>query len=880
MSIYNISPKYLLSESDVEQKVIYPLLTNADPMGLGYDSTEIQTKISLQKLVIDKGAKSFTYFPDYIVTVDGIPSIVIEAKKPEEDLDEAFRQAALYAAELNRKFEKNVNPCQLIIACDGQELYAGYWDSVKPSFKIKTESWLVTEQDFAGFCNVFGKLNLERNVESIKKIIRKKAQFKKPLNLIGGKYFQNRITNNTFGESISTKYRHLFNPNEEAERIDVVKNAYVRITKHDSHVAPIDRLIRKKILPNIAESTEIEDNTAPKALLDKLANAHDYNNQVLLLVGSVGSGKSTFGTYLKEVAIEKHIVNQLSWVTLDLNNAPVSSEEIYTWIKKGIIRQIQNINNGYDFEKLEVIQLLYEQQINSLKKGVLAILDEGSDKYKEILVLKILEYQTNLDLTLEAYISQFVHKQRKELIIVLDNCDKRNLEEQLLMFEVANWIKDSIKAMVFLPLRDTTFDHFRKEKPLDTVIKDLIFRITPPSLEKVLYSRIKYAARLSEKRSDNFYYLPNGFKVSYPAKDELYYLKSILKSLFQDSFFKWLISGITGSDIRVGLEIFLDFCKSGHISESDILAIKSTQGEHSIKNHIITNVFLRGNRLYYSDSEARIKNLFYSDPSDSLPDPFVRIAILKWLKDNFKIKGPSGIMGFHFAESLIGHLISNGHERKRIESELSSLMRHSLIINESQNTHKVDLKDLIAINTPGIIHLELINNSNYLSACSEDVWYNVVQTAENISKNMSGEGEYAHLSLQSTKADALELIKYLISYYDKHFSPYSEYLNDSESFLASFKLIKESVESIKFRENTSSDKFQIGAMLNAKIINIKSVGLIVQLENSEVTALIHKNKIDDKDFENTFKLEEPVKVKVTSFLPRERKYTFKIIKEN
>ena len=47
MNNYIIEETHLLSESDVEQKVIYPLLTNSQPIGLGYSYTEIQTKVNI-----------------------------------------------------------------------------------------------------------------------------------------------------------------------------------------------------------------------------------------------------------------------------------------------------------------------------------------------------------------------------------------------------------------------------------------------------------------------------------------------------------------------------------------------------------------------------------------------------------------------------------------------------------------------------------------------------------------------------------------------------------------------------------------------------------------------------------------------------------------
>lgn len=780
MNTYFVAKEDLITESDVEIKVIAPLLMNPEPIGLGFLNSNIQSKLSLKQLIIDKGDKAQRYFPDFIINVNGLPLIVIEAKKPGEDLTEAYRQASLYASEINRFFKKNINPCELIIATDGLTIVAGTWDSSSPQFTIGVNDWLPTDQKFSDFIATFSKNKLEKSSINFRKSIRTEAVYKKPLHLIGGKNIQNQSINNSFGDSISIQYQHLFNPNEESEMQDIVKNAYVKVTKHQSHIEPIDRLIRKKIRPAIEESVEIVDNEKPTEITSKLKQAYNYNNQVILLIGSVGSGKSTFSTYLKEVALEQQVLNLTTWVRLNLNDAPVNSLEIYKWVKLNLISQLKANYSHIDFEELKFIEQLYKVEINTLKKGVLSLLDSNSEKYKAILVEKLISFQDDLDLTLECYIRELVHSRGRNLIIVLDNCDKRNLEEQLLMFEVANWIKDNIKAIVFLPLRDTTFDHFRNEKPLDTVVKDLIFRINPPSLEKVIYERIKYANRLSERKTDNIYHLPNGWRVNYPSTDELYYLKSILTSLFQNNFFKRIISGLAGRDIRKGIEAFLDFCKSGHINDGEIFKMKQSKGEHKLPNHIISKVFMRGNRLYYSDEESRIKNLFNSNPSDDLPDPFVRLAILKWLYDNRRKKGPSGIIGFHKIENLLATMIRHGHSSEKVESQLLYLLKNSLIISESQDTEEIIFEDLISINPPGVIHCELIKNIDYLAACSESVWYKTVSIAEIISKDLSGQGDFSHLSKHNNLKHSGLLIEYLKSYFEEHFEAHIEYLSEDE----------------------------------------------------------------------------------------------------
>ena len=873
MNEYNVDRNNLITEGDVELKILTPLLTNPEPIGLGYNYTNIQSKLSLRKLTIDKGAKAQLYYPDFIINVNGLPVIVIEAKKPDENLEEAFRQASLYASEINRFFKKDVNPCELIIATDGILLLAGSWDTGKPTYTIPISDWILTNKDFSEFLSNFSSSKLMKSAVEFRKIIRTDAVFKNPLLLLGGKYIQNQINNNSFGETISIQYQHLFNPNEESERQDIVKNAYVNVSKHQSHVEPIDRLIRKKIRPSIESSTEINNSERPIELTAKISQAHNYNNQVILLIGSVGSGKSTFSTYLKEVALDKSVLDRTCWTRLNLNDAPVSADEIYKWVKTNIISQFRDLNPQIDFNDLSFIQKLYNQEISALKKGVLSLLDPESEKDKIILVEKIMSFQEDLDLTLFCYIRELVHINGKDLIIILDNCDKRNLEEQLLMFEVANWIKDNIKAIVFLPLRDTTFDHFRNQKPLDTVVKDLIFRINPPSLEKVIYQRIKYASRLSEKSTDNYYYLPNGWKVNYPSTDELNYLKSIITSLFQNFFFKRLISGLAGRDIRKGIEVFLDFCKSGHISETEILKIKRAKGEYTLPNHIISRVFMRGNRLYYSDDESRIKNLFHSNPSDDLPDPFLRVSILKWLYDNRRKKGPSGIIGFHRIDELIKVMMGFGHSSEKVKSQLLFLLKNSLIISESQDVNEIRIDELISINPPGVVHYELLNNIDYLSACSENVWYKTVSIAENISKDMSGQGTFSHLSIQNNIRHSESMIKYLNEYYDLNFKAHSEYLSDeNDNSPCDFELLNKEIQSFKeLKFKNHIDELETGSIHKGNILSILKYGIICSIMNCDQVGLIHIKNLPE-DYDEKFIVGNEVDIEILEYKQQHNKY--------
>src|ERR1035437_5523433 len=102
----------LETESDVEQKVIMPLLTSGSYLGI--PEGRIFTKKYLAPTELDKRAGRATgYYPDYSVWMGGFPVLIVEAKGPGEPLETDYHEAALYARHLNQSYPTNANPCRL-----------------------------------------------------------------------------------------------------------------------------------------------------------------------------------------------------------------------------------------------------------------------------------------------------------------------------------------------------------------------------------------------------------------------------------------------------------------------------------------------------------------------------------------------------------------------------------------------------------------------------------------------------------------------------------------------------------------------------------------------------------------------------------------------
>ncbi|MEH6486409.1 MULTISPECIES: type I restriction endonuclease [Pseudomonas] len=863
----------LNTESDVEQKIVYKLLTLESPSGLGYSESEIRTKSDIRKIKIDKGLKGKLYYPDYAIIVNGLPLIIIEAKTPNSDIPEAMREARLYATEINASYPRNINPCEVVIATDGLTLAAGFWDKEEPELTISIDDFDPLSIEFSHLIDIASRNRSLKKSTAILSSIKSSANYVKPTQMLGGRVTANEtVGENSFGANVSIEYKYLFNPETLADRASIAHNAYVTSIRKQSHVAPIDKIIRAA-LPTSNQAKLIEDTNTAKEILDQFSNFNRIKNEICLLIGGVGSGKSTFTDFLRLEALPKAITDSTIWININLNKSPLSREKIYDWITQQSIDLLKSINPKIDFDEISMLKKIYAREIGKVERGKAALYPKDSEKYIDAIYSEIDRLQGDKLATLDGIINYLCTGAGKLLVVVLDNCDKRNRDDQLLMFEVASWLKERMPCMVFLPLRDTTYDQYRDEPPLDTVIKDLVFRIDPPLLEKVIYKRLNYALRVINNQQTKFtYYLPNNMKVECARSEVATYLQSMISSLFQDAFFKRIITGLAGRNIRKGLEILLDFCKSGHIGEDELLKARQSLGEHKLPNYLIARILFKSKRKYYSDNESHIKNMFSSNQEDSLPNPFIRVAILSWLKSTAREYGPNRTKGFHKVKTLLFFLQSTGHSEERAIEEIFNLTSSGCIFSEAQS-HEITAEDLIAISPAGLIHLDLMRNIDYLSTVSEDVYFRENQPAKKIADNLIGRGPFKIDSRQTALNNSSILINYLDAYHEKFFVGPAKLLTEEQSEdLLDIKNLVDYVKRTSDNDDTYKklNKFEMeypeGTEVDAQIVSTQSYGVFVEF-GLEGRGLVRKNQQGQShnNLFNNFETGEWIRVKIGKY---------------
>lgn len=786
------------NESDVEQKIIFPLLTESYPNGLGVDELFIKTKSNIKRLHVGKGVESKLYFPDYALVVDGYPVAIIEAKGPGVDLGEGFREARLYANEINASIQSGINTCKYIFAINDKEIWYGYHDFSDPIQKIlisECDSMSASLDDLQKFFD----FNIIKN--ELRSLIVQNTQVyhARPKSLLGGKGIQGEeLDRNTFGATVTSAISRIFNPISLSDREYIAKEAYVNSRRKQRYVEPIDKLIRAANNFSISDAIQIEETENPTEVINKLKDKNAIDRQVMILIGSVGSGKSTFVDHLFYKALDDELIKKVNPIRIDMNTSPLSQEEIYSWLRSKIISGCIGSLPDLDFEEKDVLEKVYSTEINRLKKGELSYFQVDSPEWRKGLYEEIQRLKMNQEITTQAYIRFCCSERGKTLVIALDNCDKKEVKDQLLMFQVAQWLQSNFRCLVIIPLRDETYDNYRNQPPLDTALKDLVFRIEPPLLQQVLVNRVKLSLKeLNNEGHDTLEYsLPNGFRVEYPKSERAYYLTSILSSIFEhNNFVRNIIVGLSGRNIRRALEIFIELCNSAHLDEAEILKIRQTEGKHKIPFHKIVTILLRMNRRYYDGAGSYIKNIFDRNDGEVPINTFSRYLILTWLVAN-QNKSFGSVKGYHPISNLANALNELGLSKDKVLSDVTYLIDSDCVVTEDFKKTNLDFNTLVKVAPSGEVHLHLSSNVTYLAAISEECNFEH-DTADKIKKRITH--LESQMNYQNCLLTAIDLYNSLESIKQKFSPPYSKQLTNNYNFMINLENIWQKLESAKNR---------------------------------------------------------------------------------
>lgn len=707
-------PDAIVTEADVEQKVIVPLLTNGNCLGIPESS--IKGKAYLAPTPLDKSSsKTRGYYPDFSIWELGFAAMIVEAKAPDVNVEVGFREGCLYARHLNADYKSGLNPCYFVLASNGRQLAYGAWDTNRcrivdiADFKLGT----IELDALVQFCHHRVLLAHAKRCLSAVRVSRSTQ----PYTLAGGQALINsKKAFNSFAAELAPTLRRYFTSTTQNDDPDIYEKGYVGSDDVTEYDRILESLLKDRLTPRRPLSQELNPTRAKEPRLsktiEKFRSDRPPEGQLQLVTGSVGTGKSLFIRRYKELLQHEAQRNATHWAFINFNNAPEPLEESQEWLCDQFVNSFFRENPQFDPYANENLTRIFSEDLQR-RRG---IYDEIKKKVSSIEAEKtrindLQEWQKDPQRLALGICRHFTGQRREVVVVVMDNVDRLDLKSQLGAFTLSLWFLDQSKAFIVLQMRDETYERFKNTKPLDTFRSGVVFHIAPPRFLDVVKRRLElsleYLAHNSPETLE--YQLTSGMRIRYPKSMLGEFLRSIYLELFDRRHnVSRILQGLAGRDIRRALDMFVSILNSGHLREEAITSTAVGAQDFTITEYRILRILMRTEYRFFNNNSGFVSNIFFFDEDWQQPNNFIVPEILFWLSDNRKRRGEIGLEGYFSVGRLADELQKRGYVRDDVCQACCWLLQKNLIEADHMNQTLVDFGDSVKVTAAGFIHVRVL----------------------------------------------------------------------------------------------------------------------------------------------------------------------------
>lgn len=456
-----------------------------------------------------------------------------------------------------------------------------------------------------------------------------------------------------------------------------------------------------------------DQNAGPLEKMVEFSSVNSYSPPLNLIIGSVGSGKTTYLKYFEKISGNKLLRdNKAIWLYIDFESMGREGnprEFLYQELRKHYVDFSEKIEDVYK----EIIEPAYNKEIESLKRGALSPISGNKEKVRE----KISEFILSEYEKTEPYLDKIFKylASHKLLVIVMDNSDLyEDSDLETRVFSEGLAFSKRSGCHVIISLREITYLKHKNDSSFDAYEFRKLW-LDPPPFKEVLSKRLKYSQKILQDKKA-IITTEKGIKVSIP--DLGLFFKIVGESILggEDGNFVRCFEAICNRDIRKSLKLVKNFLTSGHI-HADFAITDYVIGESTYKFpfHEIFKGSILGQYKHYREQRAECINIFDSRLG-SLNLQLLRLFILNYgIHQNRMHKGKTEIKVSEYID-IFSHL---GASSSQIIEVISYLKTEGLIKNTSSEC--INSLSIIEVNRGAAYYLDYLSETMvYTESCLYD----------------------------------------------------------------------------------------------------------------------------------------------------------------
>ena len=311
-------------------------------------------------------------------------------------------------------------------------------------------------------------------------------------------------------------------------------------------------------------------------------------------------------------------------------------------------------------------------------------------------------------------IARYLQGDRDEnLIVVFDNVDRRETEAQLVAFQTALWFMEQTRCLVILQMRDSTFEAYKNEPPLDTYPTGQIFHISPPRFVDVVKKRLELSLEYlaAEAPEQIKFQTQSGATISYPRGRAGDFLRGVYIELFQrPSNVARILEALAGRNVRRALDMFMAIITSGHMPEDVIASVTQGTGFRLFPEYRILRALMRQDYRFFNNNSGFVANIFNADSRWERPNNLLIPELLFFLIADRKVRGDNGQVGFVALTRLTTLMESLGFVRSDIRDAVHYCVVKELLEVDTSSMDTVRDRDSLKATASGWAHMRILSS--------------------------------------------------------------------------------------------------------------------------------------------------------------------------
>lgn len=711
-----------VSEADTRAKVIDRILTQA----CCYPETALRREQNVE-----------CGYVDYVVTLQTRPYLAIEAKKEgktfllpgpthrrslklsgalwtDQSIREAILQVRSYCDDIGIRYAIATNGYTWIVFRAIREDIP--W---KEGQAIVFPSLEYIEAHFTDFWNL---LSFDSVVNgSLDKTFGAKPTISRELHRVSDELINRDmpLDRNRLHNQLNPIVSSVFDDIAEQESMEILKSCYVHSKTLRIVTEDMDNAITDAIPLSLKRENTTQIRTGPEdagSFGEALSRSSKTDHgQLLLLLGGIGSGKTTFlKRYEKDVG-RNFLESKTIWFHLDLLGAPLSPSDLELFVYNKLLNGMRYEYNALRIERKKWIKQAYANDIDSMVNGPWRHLRPNTNEYEVEINGAIANWQSDIRQYVPTMLRYAMLQTERKVVVFIDNVDQLSSEYQSQIFLLGEQIRRSIGSLVVIALREESYFAAKIQRTF-TAYTNRKFHIASPSFREVIKNRIEFALRALQEQED-LLEIRERYGDDYEYEDIKDLLSLTLMSVYGN--ITLFIEAICFGNIRKGLQMFSAFLTSGAADVDKMLKIYRREGSYYIAFHEFVKSIMLLDRHYYKEEASPILNVFDCG-TERNSSHFTCLRILKYLLA-YRVQASSEGRGYVDIGQMMLHIEDLFDNREDIIRSMNRMVSRQLLEVNTHSTESISDASHLRITSSGWYYAKaLVPTFCYLDLVLQD----------------------------------------------------------------------------------------------------------------------------------------------------------------